>query len=185
MNTKVSYSFDLVLLRLLFVWTHEDGTLRTAVMMKRWKMQVVHGYERSQAASLRWVCMLSLKGGKPQLRRKETILRDKVCNHETVAERISYFCLARNLIWPLGLTHNFTQSGWLILVSPDHLSRQHKLGNSAKHFLFGELLCSVQMSYCLLFNNSSSITPPWGKQSILWMPCVYFSYTKGSQLNMN
>ena len=32
-----------------------------------------------------------------------------------VAERISYFCLARNLIRPLGSTHNFTQSGWLIL----------------------------------------------------------------------
>ena len=30
---------------------------------------------------------------------------------ETVAERISYFCLARNLIRPLGSTDNFTQSG--------------------------------------------------------------------------
>ena len=28
-----------------------------------------------------------------------------------VAERISYFCLAHNLIRPLGSTHNFTQSG--------------------------------------------------------------------------
>ena len=93
---------------------------------------------------------------------------------ETVAERISHFCLVRNLIQPLGSTHNFTQSGWLILFHPDHLSGQHKLGKSAKHFLFSELH-SVQTSYCLLFNSSSSITPPWGKQSNLWIPCVYFS----------
>ena len=45
-----------------------------------------------------------------------------------VAERISYFCLVHNLIRPLGSTHNFTQSGWLILFNPDHLSEQHKLG---------------------------------------------------------
>ena len=51
-----------------------------------------------------------------------------------VAEWISHFCLTRNLIRPLGLTHNFTQSGWLILFNPDHLSGQHKLGKSAKHF---------------------------------------------------
>ena len=53
-----------------------------------------------------------------------------------VAEKISYFCLARNLIRPLGSTHNFTQSGWLILFFPDYLSWQHKLGKSARHFLF-------------------------------------------------
>ena len=29
----------------------------------------------------------------------------------SVAERISHFCLARNLIGPFGSTHNFTQSG--------------------------------------------------------------------------
>ena len=51
-----------------------------------------------------------------------------------VAERISHFCLARNLIRPLELTHNFTQSGWLILFSPDYLSGQHKLGNLPNTF---------------------------------------------------
>ena len=90
-----------------------------------------------------------------------------------VAERISYFCLARNLILPLGSTHNFTQSGWLILFIPDNLSGQHKLGKSAKHQTFSEMLRSGQTSYCLLFNSSSSITPPWGKLSNLWTPCVY------------
>ena len=90
----------------------------------------------------------------------------------TVAERISRFHLARNLIRPLESTHIFTQSGWLILFNPDYLSGQHKLGKSTKHFLFVELLRSVQTSYCLLFNSSSSssssIAPPWRKQSDLW-----------------
>ena len=36
----------------------------------------------------------------------------------------------RNLIRPLGSTHNFTQSGWLILFIPDHLSGQQELGKS-------------------------------------------------------
>ena len=90
-----------------------------------------------------------------------------------VAEKISYFCLACNLIRPLGLTHNFTQSGWLILFSPDHLSGQHKLGKSAKHSPFTEQLRSGQTSYCLLFNSSSSIKPTWWKPSNLWAPCVY------------
>ena len=44
-----------------------------------------------------------------------------------VAERISYFCLARNLIRLIGSMHISTQSGWLILFYPDHLSGQHKL----------------------------------------------------------
>ena len=51
-----------------------------------------------------------------------------------VAERISYFCLARNSIRPLGSTHNFTQSGWLILFFPNHLSGQHKLGKPPNTF---------------------------------------------------
>ena len=53
-----------------------------------------------------------------------------------VAEGISHFCLARNLIRPLGSTHNFTQSGWLILFIPEHLSGQHKLGKSRQTPLF-------------------------------------------------
>ena len=49
---------------------------------------------------------------------------------ETVAERISYFCLARNLIRSLGSTHIFTQSGWLILIQSVHLSGQAQTGES-------------------------------------------------------
>ena len=91
-----------------------------------------------------------------------------------VAERISHFCLAHNLIWPLGLTYNFTQSGWLIQFNPDHLSGSTNWGNLPNTF-FLQNFCSVQTSHCLLFNSSSSssITPPWGKQSNLWTPCVY------------
>ena len=93
--------------------------------------------------------------------------------NEFVAERISYFCLARNLIRPLGSTHNFTQSGWLIPFNPDHLSGQYKVGKLSNTLSFTELLRSGQTSYCLLFNSNSSITPPYGKLSNLWTPCVY------------
>ena len=90
------------------------------------------------------------------------------------AERISYFCLARNLIRPLGSTHNFTQSRWLILFNPNYLSEQLKLEKPSNTPSFAEHR-SGQTSYCLLFNSSSSssITPPWGKPSNLWTPCVY------------
>ena len=47
------------------------------------------------------------------------------------------------------------------------------IGESRQNtFLFAEQLRSGQTSGCLLF-NSSSITPPWGKLSNLWTPCVY------------
>ena len=75
-----------------------------------------------------------------------------------VAERISYFCLARNLIRPLGSTHNFTQSGWLILFNPDHLSKQHKLGNPPNILSFSELLRSGQTYWLFALLNSSSST---------------------------
>ena len=80
--------------------------------------------------------------------------------------------MACNLIRPLGSTHNFTQSGRLILFIPDHLSGQNKLGKPPNTLYFSELLRSRQTSYCLLF-SSSSITPPRGKPSNLWTPCVY------------
>ena len=76
--------------------------------------------------------------------------------------------MARNLIQRLGLMHIFTQSGWLILFSPDHLSGQHKLGKATKHFLFprtSSFRTDVLLSYC--------ITPPWGKPSNLWLSWVY------------
>ena len=91
-----------------------------------------------------------------------------------VAERISYFCLARNLIRPLGSTHIFTQSGWLILFIPDHLSGQHQIGEIRQNtFSSSKLLRSGQTSYCLFFNSSSNLTPPWGKPSNLWTSWVY------------
>ena len=53
-----------------------------------------------------------------------------------VAERTSYFCLARKLIWPLWLSHIFTQWGWLIPFSPDHFPRQHENSESPPNYLF-------------------------------------------------
>ena len=56
--------------------------------------------------------------------------------HEIVAERTSYFCLARKLIWPLWSSHIFTQWGWLILFNPDHFPGQHENGESPPNYLF-------------------------------------------------
>ena len=53
-----------------------------------------------------------------------------------VAERTSYFCLARKLIWPLWSSHIFTPWGWLILFSPDYFPGQHKNGESPPNYLF-------------------------------------------------
>ena len=80
--------------------------------------------------------------------------QNKLISDILVAERILHFCLAHNLIQPLGSMHNFTQSGWLILFNPNHLSGQHKLGKPS-NTLFGWTIRSVQTSYCLLFNSSS------------------------------
>ena len=54
----------------------------------------------------------------------------------SVAERTSYFCLARKFIWPLWSSHIFTQWGWLILFSLDHFLGQHKNGESPPNYLF-------------------------------------------------
>ena len=43
-----------------------------------------------------------------------------------VAERNLYFCLARNLIWLLESPNIFTESGWPLLFSPNHISKQHQ-----------------------------------------------------------
>ena len=53
-----------------------------------------------------------------------------------VAERISYFCLARELIWPLWSSHIFTQWWWLILFSPEYFPGRHKNGESPPNYLF-------------------------------------------------
>ena len=77
--------------------------------------------------------------------------------------------MARNLIWPLGSTHVFIQSGWLILFNPDHLSRQHKLGKASKHFFS---LVQDRHNDCPL-SWIAAVAPPWGKPSNLWTPWVY------------
>ena len=56
--------------------------------------------------------------------------------YTTVAERTSYFCLARKLIWPLWSSHVFIQWVWLILFSPDHFPGQHKNGVSPSNYFF-------------------------------------------------
>ena len=45
---------------------------------------------------------------------------------KSVAERNLNFCLAHNLIWLLESPNIFTQSGWLVLFSPNHISKQHQ-----------------------------------------------------------
>ena len=56
---------------------------------------------------------------------KELRVRERLATENPVAERTSYFCLARKLIWPLWSSHIFTQWGWLILFSqtifPDNI----------------------------------------------------------------
>ena len=44
--------------------------------------------------------------------------------------------MARKLIWPLWLSHIFTQWRLLILFNPDHFPRQHKNGESPPNYLF-------------------------------------------------
>ena len=45
-----------------------------------------------------------------------------ISTYESVAERNLNFCLVRNLIWPLESSNIFTQSGWLIRFSLNHIS---------------------------------------------------------------
>ena len=90
-------------------------------------------------------------------------LSDFLAYETLVAERISYFCLARNLIRPLGSTHIFTQSGWHILFSPDHLSRQHQIGESRQTlFLPQNFFLQGRRNDCLL-SSIAAAPPPWGK----------------------
>ena len=90
-----------------------------------------------------------------------------------VAERTSYFCLARKLIWPLGFTHIFTQWGWLILFSPDHFSGQHQIGESPPNTLFLRDFRKGQTYLLSALFISSRIMTPWGKPSNLWTSWVY------------
>ena len=102
----------------------------------------------------------------------------KLANHTglwdtNVAERTSYFCLARKLIWPLGSMHIFTQCGWLILFSPDHFSGQHQTGEGLPNTLFLRTFRKGQMYLLSTLFISSSITTPLGKPSNLWTSWVY------------
>ena len=53
-------------------------------------------------------------------------------------------------------------------IHPGLSFRAAQTGEICQTLSFAELLRSVQTSYCLLFNSSSSITPLWGKLSNLW-----------------
>ena len=64
------------------------------------------------------------------------LLQPSTDTDKAVAERTSYFCLARKLIWPLWSLHIFTQWRWLILFIPDHFPGQHKNGESPPNYLF-------------------------------------------------
>ena len=90
----------------------------------------------------------------------------------SVAERTSYFCLACKLIWPLWSMHIFTESGWLILFSTDHFSRQHQIGESPPHTLFLRSFQTGQTYLLYALFISSSFMTSWGKPSNLWTSWV-------------
>ena len=70
--------------------------------------------------------------------------------------------------------HNFTQSGWLILFIPEHLSGQHKVGKSRQTFSLAEQLVQCRhLSGCSQIAAAAAWTQ-WGKLSNLWTPGVYF-----------
>ena len=81
--------------------------------------------------------------------------------------------MARNLIWPLGSTHIFTQWGLLILFIPDHFSGQHQIGESLPNTLFLRSFWKGQTYLLSTPFISSSITTPWGKPSNLWISWAY------------
>ena len=63
---------------------------------------------------------------------KKAVVNVKAGIKHLVAERTSYFCLARKLI----SSHIFTQWGWIILFTQDHFPRQHKNGESPPNYHF-------------------------------------------------
>ena len=91
-----------------------------------------------------------------------------VCVCVRVAERNSYFCLVRKLIWPLWSSYIFTQWGWFILFSPDYFPWQHKNGESPPNYLFLRTFRSRTDVLSVRSHHSSRITTPWGKPSNLW-----------------
>ena len=77
---------------------------------------------------------------------------------KSVAERTSYFCLKRKLIWPLWSTHIFTQWEWLILFNPDHFSGQHQNGESPPNSLFLRIIRTGQ-TYLLSASFIAAASP--------------------------
>ena len=69
--------------------------------------------------------------------------------------------------------HNFTQSGWLILFIPEHLSGQHKLGKSRQTLFLAEQLRSVPTS-TVCSPIADATWTQWGKQSNSWTPWLFF-----------
>ena len=65
--------------------------------------------------------------------------------------------------------HIFTQSGWLILFSPYHLSGQHQIEESRQTLSLPQ---KDKRNDCPL-SSIAAAAPPWGKPSNLWTPCVY------------
>ena len=86
---------------------------------------------------------------------------------KAVAERTSYFCLVRKLIWPLWSSYIFTQWGWLILFSPDHFPGQHENGESPPPLPLPWALSSRTDVLSVRSLHSNRITTPWGKLSNL------------------
>ena len=90
-----------------------------------------------------------------------------------MGSRNNFVFLFNALIWPLGSTHIFTQSGWLILLIPDHFSGQLQIGEKpAKHSLPQNFLNKTDV-FTVYTLHSSSIVTPWGKPSNLWTSWVY------------
>ena len=89
-----------------------------------------------------------------------------------VAERISYFCLAWNLIQPLGSKHIFTQSGWLMLFIPIIFPGSTNWGKPAKHSLPQNFFVLDRRNDCPL-SWIAAAAPPWEKPTNSWTPCVY------------
>ena len=89
-----------------------------------------------------------------------------------VAERISYFCLAWNLIQPLGSKHIFTQSGWLMLFIRIIFPGSTNWGKPAKHSLPQNFFVLDRRNDCPL-SWIAAAAPPWEKPTNSWTPCVY------------
>ena len=94
--------------------------------------------------------------------------------------RDQWKCSRKNFVFLFGTLINLTvrvnayfpQSGWLILFSPDHLSGQHQIGESLPNTLSSSELFKKDR-HLTVRSSIAAASPPWGKQSNLWSPCIY------------